>query len=144
MKRPTPPQILTASDPIGAFESAIPLLIEILPDKCSSSDLVREIVWSIYHNHPVSLFKVCILDQDRKDAVLALINLRMALGGDSHEYVHQLLKDSGELDRYAEAKAQAEKLGVRYTFYPLTRRLEPRNYDEMADSARALDKAESR
>lgn len=66
MKRPSAPNILTAEDPVGAFESAIPLLVEILPDKCSSSDLVRDILWSTYNGHPVSLNRLHILDQDRK------------------------------------------------------------------------------
>ena len=120
MKRPTPPTILTAEDPVSAYESAIPLLLEILPDGSGSSCLIRDIVWSIYNNHPVCLSKVCCLDQDRKEVVLALINFRMALGGNSDVYIHQLLNDSGEFLRRAETLALARELGLPFTSYPFT------------------------
>lgn len=97
MKRPPAPVILTADDPIGAYESAIPLLLDILPDRSGSSCLVKEIVWSIYNNHPVGLSRICTLDQDRKDAVLAVINLRMALGGNSDPIIRELLEQTGTL-----------------------------------------------
>ena len=93
------PEVLTPADPIAAYESAIPLLLDILPDKSGSSCLVLEIVRSLFNNHPVGLSRVCILDQDRKDAVLAVINLRMALGGDSDEYIRKLLVDAGVFDQ---------------------------------------------
>jgi hypothetical protein len=61
--------------------------------------LVKEIVWSIYNNHPVGLSRVCTLDQDRKDAVLAILNLRMALGGNSDPIIRKLLEETGTLPR---------------------------------------------
>lgn len=114
------PQKLNADDAIAAYESAIPLLLKILPDMCGSSCLIREIVWSIYNNRPVGLSKVACLDQDRKDAVLALLNLRMDLGGNSDSYIHELLEESGEFGRREEAEALAKELGVPFRIYPLT------------------------
>jgi hypothetical protein len=143
MQRPPAPEVLTADDPIAAYESAVPLLLDILPDKSSSSCLVREIVWSIYNNHPVGLSRICTLDQYRKDAVLAVINLRMALGGNSDPIIRELLEESGELARSKEAQQQATTLNVRHSFYPGDR-LDPSDYDQMSNAARALDKAENR
>lgn len=122
MKRPSAPNILTAEDPVGAFESAIPLLVEILPDKCSSSELVREIVWSAYNGHPVSLNRLHILDQDRKDAVLAVINLRMDPYSRSAERLKNLLEESGEFKRRELTLAEATQHGLYYTNddYPLS------------------------
>ena len=63
MQKPPAPDILTADDPIAAFESAIPLLLDILPHYCGSSDLVRGILWSVYNGHPVSLNRLANLDR---------------------------------------------------------------------------------
>lgn len=114
------PDQLTADNPIAAFESAIPLLLEILPIYCGSSDLVREIVWSVYNGHPVSLKRLHILDQDRKDAVLAIINLRMVPYNSSEERLKNLLEESGELKRRDETNELARKHGLYDYEYPLT------------------------
>jgi hypothetical protein len=140
--RPPAPEILTAEDPLSAYESAIPTLLDALQHECSSSCLIREIVWSVYNNHAVGLSKICCLDQTNKDAVLAVINLRMSLGGDSIRYIRDLLKTSGEFARMREAEDQAKKLGVRHVFYPLSTRNDPREYNDMASAAHALNQAE--
>lgn len=93
------PEVLTPADPIATFERAVPLLLDILPGQSGSCCLIREIVWSLFNNHPVGLSRVCTLDQDRKDALLAVINLRMALGGDSNNYIRKLLVDAGVFDQ---------------------------------------------
>lgn len=130
------PQKLTADDAIAAYESAIPLLLKILPDKSGSSCLIREIVWSIYNNRPVGLSKVCCLDQDRKDAVLALINLRMEIGGNSDSYIYDLLEESGEFARRVEAEALAKELALPFKAYPLTD-------DEMRAMVQAINRRDS-
>lgn len=130
------PQKLTADDAIAAYESVIPLLLKILPDKSGSSCLIREIVWSVYNNRPVGLSKVCCLDQDRKDVVLALINLRMEIGGNSDSYIHDVLEESGEFARREEAEALANQLGVPFVAYPLTD-------DERAKTVRAINKRDA-
>lgn len=116
------PDQLTADDPIAAFESAIPLLLEILPINCGSSDLVRKIVWSTFNGHPVSLHRLHILDQDRKDAVLAVINLRMVPYSNSEELLRNLLEKSGEFKRREQTLTEAKQHGLYYTNadYPLT------------------------
>ena len=94
------PEVLTPAYPIAAFERAIPLLLDILPGQSGSCCLIREIVWSLFNKRPVGLSRVCTLDQDRKDALLAVINLRMALGGDSDNYIRNLLVDAGVFDQH--------------------------------------------
>ena len=139
--RPPAPEVLTADDPLRAYESAIPTLLAALPHESGSSCLIREIVWSVYNNHPVGLSKVCCLDQANKDAVLAVINLRMSLGGDSDSYIRDLLTTSGEFARMREAEKQARELGVRHVFYPKSHWDDPGEYDDMASAARALNKS---
>lgn len=134
---PSAPNILTAEDPVGAFESAIPLLVEILPDKCSSSELVRDILWSTYNHHPVGLKTLHRLDQDRKDAVLAIINLRMAFGVNANPMFEELLELSGELKRREETLALAKELNLPYFAYPLT-------YDQGCELVEAIDRRDSR
>ena len=140
--RPPAPEVLTAEDPLSAFESAIPTLLAALPHESGSSCLIREIIWSVFNNHAVGLSKICCLDQTNKDAVLAVINLRMSLGGDSNSYIRDLLKQSGEFDRMREAEEQARELGVRHVFYPQPTPNDPREYYDMASAAEALIKAE--
>jgi hypothetical protein len=120
MNKPPAPEILTADNPIAAFESAIPLLLEILPHYCGSSDLVRGIVWSVYNGHPVSLHRLANLDQDRKNAALAIINFRMSPYDYSEQSLRDLLEKSGELKRRDETNALARKHGLYDYEYPLT------------------------
>lgn len=120
MKRTINPIPLTADDPTLAFESAIPLLHEILPHRCGSSDLVRNVLWSIYNGHPVSLDRLASLDKDRKDAVLAIINIRMDPYGYSEQWLHDVLEDSGELERRDKTDELARKHGLYDFHYPLT------------------------
>jgi len=122
MQKPPAPAVLTTDNPIAAFESAIPLLLEILPIYCGSSDLVREIVWSVYNGHPVSLNRLHILDQDRKDAVLAVINLRMDPYSRSGDLLEKLLEESGEFKRREQTLELAKEHGFFYTNkdYPLS------------------------
>ncbi len=140
--RPPAPEVLTADDPLRAYESAIPTLLAALPHESGSSCLIREIIWSVFNNHPVGLSKICCLDQANKDAVLAVINLRMSLGGDSDSYIRDLLTNSGEFDRMRESEEQARELGVRHVFYPQTTRKDPMEYYDMASAAEHLNKAE--
>jgi len=112
------PMNLTAEDPIAAFKSAVPQLIECMQHQSEVSDLIRGMVWSLWNSRPVSLNRVDVLDQSSKDAILAVINLRMYIGVGADSYLDKLLRQSGEFNRQYDFLKNAEELGLYTVFYP--------------------------
>jgi hypothetical protein len=93
------PDQIDIDDSIEKFENAKPLLIASLKDRCSSSEFIRDLLWSIYNGRrEVKMLSLCNLDEDHANAVLALIHLRVALKGEAETLLRNLLIESGEVD----------------------------------------------
>ena len=84
------------------LEAVKPFLIDALAQCHGGANRLRHILWSVYNcSHLVNLGDALSgMDAKHAHAALALLNARLALGGDCEESLREILTKSGEFDRF--------------------------------------------